>query len=104
MSFCSDIDYLWVAGRRKELTGDWVWPDGKNLTFIRWDTEHPDLQPNGGTTEETVENCLLLRTYNGLHHDAPCTTGASFLCSNSLEKPGEICSGIVWFAATHLLG
>jgi hypothetical protein len=69
---------LWVGLNDRDVEGTFVWADGSNSAYRRWQTGDPN---DGGTGED----CVLL--VGGYFEDWPCTTSAKFVCSTCGQVP-----------------
>ena len=74
-------DYLavWMGIDDLEVEGQWMWNNGRPLTWNMWDTHQPD---NWGDMEDCAYLVLRGDEYRAENtfHDAPCSLKYSFFC------------------------
>ncbi|KAL4219371.1 hypothetical protein ACF0H5_021951 [Mactra antiquata] len=66
------IEFLYVGGRRKDVSSPWIYEYGNQNGFLEWQAG----QPNNRATEL----CLCLNDETKLLHDVTCTGKRAFLC------------------------
>ncbi|MCE9554521.1 MAG: C-type lectin domain-containing protein [Planctomycetes bacterium] len=87
-----EAGYYWADGTDDDLNGEWVFGNGKTLSFTYWDRK----QPKGGRDSEgRAHNRISLYTTSGRWHDAQGKLKCPFICEwESLgSRPGVRPSG-----------
>ena len=68
-------EYIWVGGHDMDVEGQWIWTDGSNWNYTRWNAGQPD---NAGGKEHCLN--LFKSGRDGNFNDYPCTKKIKFLC------------------------
>ena len=65
---------VWLGASDRISEGKWMWWDGSNLDFTKWQGRNPD-------NTEGNENCLHMHVHSGGGwNDIPCEHSNSFVC------------------------
>ncbi len=78
MFFSFSPENYFVGGLNDQsVEGIWRWHTGAILTYDKWDGG----QPNGGTSGQSDQDCVVVNDAAGKWHDRDCSDTQKMLCS-----------------------
>jgi hypothetical protein len=85
---------VWLGGNDLVTEGTWMWDDGSDLVYDNWNSGEPN---DSGSNED----CMEMRSGDGLWNDAVCTRVRTFVCELRCQdwyadEDGDGYSGTTW--------
>lgn len=76
-SFSDPFGGVWIGLNDVKSEGNFLWPDGTHVTYIKWASNQPDNQNEN-------DDCVRMMIDKGAWDDTTCEHILSFVCEKEI--------------------